>query len=327
MINWLRAVLAAGLLSISPLALATCQGHLINPVTDICWSCLFPLSLGSAHLVGGHNPDTENPSSPLQVCPSDIGARVGLAIGYWEPFATVDVVADPYCFVNLGGLRLNISGNTQVGGAQSATSGAEGAFYQVHWYKYPLIAWLNLLTSVGCFEAGDADIGYASELDPTWDDDGLEALVSPESSLFANAAAQIACAADAAQAAIGAANNTAFWCMGAQGSSYPLTGSTPAEFSPLQNSLLLAERMAFKLHRLGLILDSSGENQAICHQSYRPVLPKNRYRYELMNPHADARGCHPFGRTVLGWQLGKLRPNEGSSLGYLIWRKRNCVFL
>ena len=29
----------------------TCHGQFMNPITDICWSCMFPLTLGSATLV------------------------------------------------------------------------------------------------------------------------------------------------------------------------------------------------------------------------------------------------------------------------------------
>ncbi|WP_230323437.1 TraU family protein, partial [Salmonella enterica] len=26
---------------------AACESRFVNPITDICWSCIFPLSLGS----------------------------------------------------------------------------------------------------------------------------------------------------------------------------------------------------------------------------------------------------------------------------------------
>ena len=51
----LRNLLAA-VLAIVSLALATpaaaggepgkCTGSFVNPITDICWSCLFPISIG-----------------------------------------------------------------------------------------------------------------------------------------------------------------------------------------------------------------------------------------------------------------------------------------
>src|SRR3990167_8319621 len=100
-------------------AQADCAGSFINPITDICWSCLFPISIGDATIVSGTNPDTTNPSSPIQVCPAAIGLRVGLAIGYWEPFATTDVTRSSYCLVNLGGIKLNIPYGATHGATES----------------------------------------------------------------------------------------------------------------------------------------------------------------------------------------------------------------
>lgn len=313
----------------SPAAFASgqCTGQFINPITDICWSCLFPISIGDATVVSGDNPDTKNPSLPIQICPSSTLYRVGLAIGYWEPFAVTDVTRNPYCLVNLGGVQLDIPYGDVKGATQSPSSGTQGAFYQVHWYKYPLIAWINIITSLGCMQTGDFDIGYLSELDPTWSDDELSFLINPEAALFSGKAAQMACLGDAAASLEGSARNALFWCMGAQGSSYPLTGHISAEYSSLQNATLLSERMAFKLHREGLVKDSVGENSKVCFEHYRPILPKDRYRYELVNPNPDANACHPFGRSVASWQMGRLKPNDKGNYGFLIWRKRNCVFL
>lgn len=61
-----------------------------------------------------------------------------------------------------------------------------GAFYHVHWYKYPLTYWLNIITSLGCLEGGDLDIAYLSEIDPTWTDSSLTTILNPEAVIFAN---------------------------------------------------------------------------------------------------------------------------------------------
>jgi conjugal transfer pilus assembly protein TraU len=305
-----------------------CTGRFFNPITDICWSCLFPISIGDATVVSGDNPDTSNPSLPLQICPAGTLYRIGLAIGYWEPFAVTDVTRNPYCLVNLGGYQLHIKYGHVNGSTESPSSGTQGTFYQVHWYKYPLIAWLNIITSLGCLQSGDYDIGYISEVDPTWDDDELSFLIHPEDVLFANAIAQASCLTDALASAQGSPINSLFWCMGSQGSTYPLTGHISAEYSVLQNSTLLSERMAYKLHRFPpLISDSIGKNYAVCSEHHYPIMPKDRYRYELVNPSADANSCHPFGHTVTTWQMGRIKPDDKGNYGYLIWRKRNCVFL
>lgn len=48
---------------------SACEGRFVNPITDICWSCIFPLSLGSIKVSQGKVPDTANPSMPIQICP------------------------------------------------------------------------------------------------------------------------------------------------------------------------------------------------------------------------------------------------------------------
>ncbi|HGJ5858020.1 TraU family protein, partial [Arsenophonus nasoniae] len=82
-----------------------CEGRWVNPITDICWRCLFPISLGNISLNRSELPDTHNPSSPIQLCPAPppLFQRIGLAIGFWEPFAMTDVTRSPMCMVNMGG--------------------------------------------------------------------------------------------------------------------------------------------------------------------------------------------------------------------------------
>ena len=43
---------------------SACEGRFVNPITDICWSCIFPLSLGSIKVSQGtyDNYSTGNPT-------------------------------------------------------------------------------------------------------------------------------------------------------------------------------------------------------------------------------------------------------------------------
>ncbi|WP_250188996.1 conjugal transfer pilus assembly protein TraU [Escherichia coli] len=354
---------------------SACEGRFVNPITDICWSCIFPLSLGSIKVSQGKVPDTANPSMPIQICPAPppLFRRIGLAIGYWEPMALTDVTRSPGCMVNLG-FSLPAFGKTAQGTAKKDEKQVNGAFYHVHWYKYPLTYWLNIITSLGCLEGGDLDIAYLSEIDPTWTDSSLTTILNPEAVIFANPIAQGACAADAiasafnmpldvlfwcagwtdsslttilnpeavifanpiaqgacAADAIASAFNmpldVLFWCAGSQGSMYPFNGWVSNESSPLQSSLLVSERMAFKLHRQGMIMETIGKNNAVCNEYPSPILPKERWRYQMVNMYPDSGQCHPFGRSVTRWETGKNPPNTKKNFGYLMWRKRNCVFL
>lgn len=185
-----------------------------------------------------------------------------------------------------------------------------GAFYHVHWYKYPLTYWLNIITSLGCLEGGDLDIAYLSEIDPTWTDSSLTTILNPEAVIFANPIAQGACAADAIASAFNMPLDVLFWCAGSQGSMYPFNGWVSNESSPLQSSLLVSERMAFKLHRQGMIMETIGKNNAVCNEYPSPILPKERWRYQMVNMYPDSGQCHPFGRSVMRWETEKIRPTQ-----------------
>ncbi|MGR5333745.1 TraU family protein, partial [Photobacterium damselae] len=151
--------------------------------------------------------------------------QVGLNIGYWEPYAITDVTRAPYCMVNMG-FQMSASDSQKIGGQSTNNNegdASNGAFYQVHWYKYPLIYWLQLLQSTACMATDNFDLAYLSELDPFWDDDELSFILNPEAILFGNPIAQLACASEAAAMSTGKVlpMDALFWCMGSQGSAYP----------------------------------------------------------------------------------------------------------
>jgi len=310
----------------APTHASQCKAHFVNPITDICWNCLFPLTIGKSALVKSGYPDTTNPGNPTCLCPEKVAARLGITVGYWEPAALVDVTRKPYCMVNLG-IQLNIK-NQGLGGSQEPDTDGRGAFYYVHWYKYPLMYWLQVITSIGCMESQDFDVLYPSELDPTWNDSELSFVINPEAVLFTNPLVRASCALDATTALGSHAIDSLFWCQGAQGSTYPLTGFVAHQASPISAATLLAERTDFKLHRLGAIKDSVGRDApAICKTYPSSILPKSRYRYQLVNTLPDAKHCHPFGQSVVTWETGHNRPGDGDNFGFLIWKKRNCCFL
>ncbi|NYY77925.1 hypothetical protein DMH20_27360 [Escherichia coli] len=64
-----------------------------------------------------------------------------------------------------------------------------GAFYHVHWYKYPLTYWLNIITSLGCLEGGDRISLIFLKLTPRTDS-SLTTILNPEAVIFANPIAQ-----------------------------------------------------------------------------------------------------------------------------------------
>jgi conjugal transfer pilus assembly protein TraU len=308
----------------------TCHGEWVDPINDVCWSCLFPITIGSMTVVSGEEPDTDNPSSPVCACGTPV-PRIGITTGFWEPIAMTDVTRTPFCMVNMGGLQLDMGDSFAQGTQETANSDQNNSFYYVHWYTYPLIFWLDIITNVLCVETGDFDIAYLTELDPTWTDDELAFLLNPEAMMFENPIAQASCASDSIAASVGLPIDSLFWCAGSQGGMYPLDGNVQEHVGGVQASTLLTERMAYKLHRPPtFLLDSVPENSpTLCYEYPNPIIPKSRYRYQMVNPlpTTGSGGCHPFGETTSVWGSGHEYPVDGEDFGYVLFRKRNCCML
>lgn len=314
--------------SVSALA-GTCQGRFINPITDVCWSCLFPLTLGSMPLYSGNTPDTENPSNPFCLCTKGLIPQVGTAMGFWEPARVIDVTRTPYCFVTLGGTTLNLPSEMKEGDIGLNADTMEHSFYNVHFMIYPLLSWLGIAKDTLCIEKRKYGVMYLSELDPTWNNEALAVLVNPEAKIFANSLSQAACAADCVSASAHLPNDDLSWCAGCQGSMYPLTGSVGSHVSDVQASVLIAERATYKLHRLGREEGTMG-SKALCGPYDMPLMKKSQYRLQMVYPKAltsNSKGCNPYGRNTLLWESGVASPLGSGDFGYLIFRKRNCCVL
>ena len=323
------AVFAAPAMAQSAPAANKCSGQFVNPITDVCWGCLFPLSIGALKIWPSDRADTNNPDLPICACGSPI-PRIGIAAGFWEPARLVDVTTKPFCFPNLGGMNLNpgfsvgngyASPGSQIGGKSQST-----AKYHVHYYVYPLLYWLEILTDFLCFEAASFDIAYITELDPLWQEDALTTILNPEAALFANPIAQAACAADCVAATTKLPLDTLFWCAGCNGSMYPMNGNIGANAGMEQSARLAAERMIYKMHRTGLAWGTMG-SKALCSKYLMPIVRKQQYRIQMVNPSPMVSGreaCSPIGGSTLLPQSGRVYPVVGEDLGYLVWRKRNC---
>ena len=308
----------------------SCTGRFINPISDVCWECLFPVSIGPIDIGGASGaPDTPNPSSPICLCGSPI-PRIGLSLGVWEPARLMDVTRTPWCFPNLGGLTIDPGLHAARGRTgSSGGDGAAGSVWHAHYYMYPLLSWIGVLLDLGCLEGGGLDIAWTSELDPAWLDDELSFLLNPEAALFANLPAQAACAADCAAASAGLPLDPMFWCAGCQGGMYPLTGNVAAHVGGVQASLLAAQRLVYRLHRAGIAWGTSG-SRALCRRYPMPVMKKSQYRWQMTEPvpaTSPAAGCNPTGRSSVLWETLREVPVAGENFGYLLWRKTNCCML
>lgn len=311
------------ILSIPINSWAICAGPPLNPITDIAWHGIFPIKIGGVPIGQIDLPDPGDPANaPICACPAPppIFIRIGIPISYWEPSRFIETVKDPYCFPSLGFSVLPnaavLSGGTSEGQAKNSPS----TFAQAHYFIYAPFQLLGMMLDFICVEHTDFDLAYMTEVDPLWNDDLLSAMISPESLLFANPIAQLACMADAATSNLGLPIKYLFWCMGSWGSAYPLTGHKQSDSYTEANGAIAA-RMIYKLSRQLMIHDTALN---LCFKTPTPIWIKNHYRLQAAKP---IRGLQvfPVGRTGVLWSPGVNAPvTNGDNFLFMLFRKRAC---
>lgn len=319
-------ILALGLSSATAYAM-TCEGEFTNPVTDVCWSCLFPINIGGIEINSGSERDNGDPAPPL-ICacpaPPPVFVRPGVGVSFFEPARMAEVVRTPMCSPTLGGIKFG-DFNINMGGNSSRGSNNSQSMYHVHYFVYPLLSWVGAaFTGTACLKQETFDVAYMSELDPLWDDDSLSVLLNPEAILFANPVAQAACIPDAVRAnAKGFGYDKLFWCDGSTGAMYPLSGSSSNHSGGVDSSLNVLHRFIFKLHRQGLGRDTSTE-AAMCQALPQPLLRKNQYKQQMVWPIPQTKTGLGLGVSSIKWGMGKEFPYKGEDFAYLVWRKQKC---
>ena len=325
----LLALLLASTLPSEAAGVATCTGKFPNPITDICWSCILPISLGAASIgTFGGQEDIPNPANP--VCSCATNPTVGLSIGFWEPARQVEVVRKPFCLVTLGGVNLDpgIPAPEAARFTPATADSTQASFYQAHFYVNPMLYWLQVVTDFPCLEKRALDLAYLTEVDPLWADDELSLILNPDAVLFANPVAIASCAADCVAASLGFGFRQLFWCAGCQGQVYPLDGHANFHMGGVSTSALLAQRLTTKMHRELIAWGWHGA-PGLCGPYFEPVIDKTAYKTQLTYPIPNTakdlgRCCQPFGRSTVVWGAGKEFPVQGEDFSYLLFRKRNC---
>ncbi len=341
---------------------ATCPGKFINPIEDICWSCVFPIKIaGDMTFMDMDNQEDydsmDGKGKYFCACGAAPNTKIGVQISFWEPTHLIETVRHPFCFPSLGGVnwskQLDTSipsnsdlkkwfGGSHIYGASGPEDAGAISFYQAHWYKNPIIFFLQVVMDNDCLDNGTFDIGWLSELDPTWKLSELAFLQAPDAALFANPIAQAACAADCVKANTGFPFQKLFWCAGCMGSIYPYTGSIAGQVSPVQGAKLMAARVQSKMHRDFVAHSATGE-RGLCGFRLQPMMDKRQYKISMTYPiparkegatpgmtSAQAatvksgKCCEPIGRTTLIRDSGKSFPYKGEDFAYQVFRKRDC---
>lgn len=317
-------------------AATVCQGKILNPVTDVCWSCVFPVKIGGkASLTTSVLPDPDTGAGgPFCTCGKGLNLRAGVTFSFWEPLRTAEIVRHAGCLpsmggVNMGDMGLRISDHVKVHSHETDGSMKRHTdFRQVHWYATPWLFILEALLDDGCLDHQTFDLAYMSELDPLWDDTLSSFILNPDAALFANPIAQGACAADCTSASSGLPQNSLYWCSGCQGNVFPLTGWSASLTSHTAVWQLMTHRFAMKLSREGLLLAAHG-SKGLCESFYEPLMRKDVWRTQLVWPvhsgkNTDGSCCSPLGRTTVVSGSEKSWSPGGEDGVVLVWRRRDC---
>lgn len=294
----------------------------INPITDVCWDCLFPITVSGVNVTPKHK-DFGKSKQRICICPG-VPPKAGIPLSFWEPLRLVDVTRHPYRLVGLGGISIGKESVRNRGSVGIIGDGpGQSSFYHVHVYHFPLLSLLGMLTGFSCLDQDEVDVPYLSELDPMWGDDQLAIILNPEAALFSSPLAQTACIADCVTSSIDRPNDELFWCAGCHGSLYPFTGTVPHHCNSLQASSLLLYRALAKMHRMRLI--KGFESDDFCEPRFMPLIKKSLYKTQLVRPISLTKGaCPSLGKSDLLWGRKQPIPTEDEELCYLVWTKRQC---
>jgi conjugal transfer pilus assembly protein TraU len=319
-------------------------------ITDICWTCMFPIRIAGASF-GGDAAKVPSMASNKSICLCYDGLGVphpGFVVSMWEPARLVEVTKSPGCALTLGGLKLPLTDWRSQGTAGSGDlDDGDMAFRHYHYYAFPLLAMLNLYIQPNCNRDNyqDLDLMYMSEVDPTWNNDEIAFFINPEAAAIANPIALAACTADAAAATAGAPIDSLWWCAGTWGNLYPLSGNEVNKGSMPRDTSLLATRAVAALHRRGLAWNVMGNNN-LCGGQIDPMLPKSMYRLSMFFPAAEAgdtitftrqnadgttrddpvktAGSHVIGESTFTWGEWRVIPGVGEDAIYVLWRWHDC---
>lgn len=296
------------------------EGKFINPFTDVCWKCLFPIHIAGGNITPKYGDFTKYKKKYTCHCK---GGLIGVPVAFWEPTRMVDVTRTPYKLIGLGGVSIGKPGLNR-GGVKSTTPEIESSsFYHVHYYHFPILGLLDLGLSFVCEDKMPLDLGYMSEFDPFWGGDKWNTIINPEIALFANPLSQAACVADCGFSSFQKPLNHLFWCAGCHGSLYPLTGNISQHKGGIQASSLLVHRVLAKLHGWQVLRIFDDNNYCESRRSYR--IKKSAYKTQLVHPIAQTKGpCNALGRSDLFWGIGKTYPYGGEDFAYIIWTKKHC---
>lgn len=280
-------------------AAAKCSGRFLNPVSDICWRCVFPLRLSGVKIFGKDQDDNDSSSNTKLIC--NCGPKwVGLPVGYFEPHYMVDVTTDPYCTPSLGG---KVIGNVGLPGDAQGTvamkpgnPGRNSSFYHYVLYKNPILVLMGAFSDNPCLDQSVFDVLQFSAVNPTWANDQLATILSPDAFLYGGLGAILTGIPVGVCATVGGDNGAclalrrmAHWTVGFNGQTYPLTGANSNDLSSVSTAHAIMKRALTLGHRTLTIWGTSG-SRGMCGYYAEPFFDTTDIKVQMTFPSAETAG-------------------------------------
>ena len=323
----------------------------------ICWDCMYPIifaQVSSNSLSSGNNEDfdTDAGSSPVCACVNQIlNAKAGGPLQFWEQIYFMDVHTTPGCLPAAGGITIDVSfmgKEKEYGTISNNDDRTSTAFRHVAFYKSPMMYLTSLVLDEACSDRSAFDLGFATEFDPTWNDDEMAALMTPMMYATSSIPGIMASMIDAAM--VNMLGQSAFpsglidWHAGGLGPINPMTGFVSAYQSMDQTGRLLVARALAKKHAAmqlsaklapkegrrtytcetswgeGDIFNCADNNKAVMcagSDSTMPIQirwPKRGYKIQRLYPHPYTAKhlfggcCQPIGRSTILTEAGAQLP-------------------
>lgn len=328
---WIALILAFSLNGAAQ-AQEICNGAFPNLITDVCYDCMFPISLAGGLLnlgVSGSDYDTGVGSLPVCVCTNTLS--VGTPVSFWEPHYMVDTTTKPGCMPLLGGVDIDTPYNADEYGTENYTTAhinngkRKSAFMQVNEYINPVMSAIGVVVNNPCLDNRAFDVPFMSWADPTWNDDALSLMLTPYAYPFASVLSVASELPDAISATFGFPLETLFWVAGAWGPMYPLDGNVAVANTQEQVSHLMIARLFAKLHAAGTQTATAGQDALdSCGALGIPqlIMDKRQYKTNRTFPFPDNQ-CTPIGRPLAFQEIGASRPQD-KDYGYFIFQRKDC---
>lgn len=302
------------------------------------WAVIFALC-GSVHATCCSNPVLEEEIAWEHMdqveregeCECEYGefVRTGTLVTVWEPVRIIETVKDPYCMLAAG--EDDSDGGTPDDGqaleTNSGTHSDTGAqedhsvFQHVHIILPDYIMQSIQQVDNRCWHSSVGNpMDYISEDDAAWSDDTIAAATYPLTSMAADYDMQMECENDAYSSQLGLPNSILFWCMGAWGSTYPMSGHNNND-EYVTGNIALAARAIYIGGRTGRIHDAASY---YCYAGPMPLWIKHYFKLQPLRP---ARKAYliPIGLSSHLWDDRLNADMEcGDNFAWVLWRRRWC---